>query len=130
MRDNDDRLFRKSARRLIPFMMALYVVNYLDRVNVGFAALTMNADLKFSPTAYGFGAGLFFAGYLLFHVPVSIVLARIGARRALFGILTVWGVISASTSLVRTPVGFDALRFALGAAEAGFFPIVMLYMAQ
>src|SRR5207302_722664 len=122
----DDRVFAKCAWRLIPFMMLLYVVNYLDRVNVGFAALTMNADLKLSAAAYGFGAGLFFVGYLIFQLPASIVLARVGARRALFAILTVWGLLSASTSLVRTPAQFDALRFVLGAAEAGFFPIIML----
>jgi MFS transporter, ACS family, tartrate transporter len=126
----DDRVFLKCFRRLVPFMMALYVVNYIDRVNVGFAALTMNSDLGFSPSAYGFGAGLFFVGYLLFQIPASIVLARVGARRAIIGILTVWGAISASTSLVKEPIGFDLLRFTLGAAEAGFFPIAMLYLTQ
>jgi ACS family tartrate transporter-like MFS transporter len=127
---NDDRVFAKCFWRLIPLAMALYVVNYIDRVNVGFAALTMSADLNFSAATYGFGAGLFYAGYLLFQVPASIVLARLGARRAIFVILTIWGLISASTSLVRAPIGFDVLRFVLGAAEAGFFPIVMLYMTR
>ncbi len=125
-----DRVFVKCAWRLIPFMMALYVVNYLDRVNVGFAALTMNADLKFSPTAYGFGAGFLFVGYLLFQVPLSIVLPRVGVRRALFGILAVWGLLSASTALVKEPIGFAVLRFVLGAAEAGFFPLMMLYLTR
>jgi MFS transporter, ACS family, tartrate transporter len=125
-----DRVLGKCFWRLVPFMMALYVVNYLDRVNVGFAALTMNADLGFSPSAYGFGAGLFFVGYLLFQIPASIVLARLGARRAIFGILTVWGAISASSALVKDPVGFAVLRFVLGAAEAGFFPIAMSYLTQ
>jgi ACS family tartrate transporter-like MFS transporter len=125
---NQDRVFAKCAWRLIPFMMLLYVVNYLDRVNVGFAALTMNKDLGFTPVIYGFGAGLFYLGYLLFQVPASIVLTRIGARRSICVILTLWGAVSASTSLVRDPLGFDAARFLLGAAEAGFFPVMMVYL--
>ena len=124
----DDRVFAKCALRLIPFMMLLYVVNYLDRVNVGFAALTMNKDLGFGPAIYGFGAGLFYLGYLLFQVPASVALVRVGARRSIFAILTVWGAISASTALVREPLGFYALRFLLGAAEAGFFPVLLVYL--
>jgi ACS family tartrate transporter-like MFS transporter len=110
-------------------MMLLYVVNYLDRVNVGFAALTMNKDLGFTPVIYGFGAGLFYLGYLLFQVPASIVLTRIGARRSIFAILTLWGAVSASTSLVSERYGFYAARFLLGAAEAGFFPVMIVYLA-
>ena len=125
---SDDQVFAKCAWRLIPFMMLLYVVNYLDRVNVGFAALTMNKDLGFTPVIYGFGAGLFYLGYLLFQVPASIVLTRIGARRSICAILILWGAVSASTSLVREPLGFDAARFLLGAAEAGFFPVMMVYL--
>ena len=124
----DDRVFTKCAWRLIPFMMLLYVINYLDRVNAGFAALTMNRDLGFSPSVFGFGAGLFFVGYLLFQVPSSVVLERAGTRRALFAILAVWGTISASTALVHSPRGFYLLRFVLGAAEAGFFPVMILYL--
>jgi ACS family tartrate transporter-like MFS transporter len=124
----DERVFAKCAWRLIPFMMLLYVVNYLDRVNVGFAALTMNKDLGFGPAIYGFGAGLFYLGYLLFQVPASVALVRVGARRSIFAILTVWGAISASTALVREPLGFYALRFLLGAAEAGFFPVLLVYL--
>ncbi len=124
----DTSVFTKCAWRLIPFMMLLYVVNYLDRVNVGFAALTMNKDLGFSPAIYGFGAGLFYLGYLLFQVPASVALVRVGARRSIFAILTIWGAISASTALVREPLGFYALRFLLGAAEAGFFPVLLVYL--
>jgi ACS family tartrate transporter-like MFS transporter len=127
---SDDRVFAKCAWRLIPFMMLLYVVNYLDRVNVGFAALTMNKDLGFTPVIYGFGAGLFYLGYLLFQVPASIVLTRIGARRSIFAILTLWGAVSASTSLVQERYGFYAARFLLGAAEAGFFPVMIVYLAS
>jgi ACS family tartrate transporter-like MFS transporter len=127
---NKEKLYSKCAWRLIPFMMALYVVNYLDRVNVGFAALTMNADLGLSPRAYGFSAGFFFAGYILFQVPASVVLERIGARRAIFFMLTAWGAISACTALIQGPISFASLRFLLGTAEAGFFPVLMVYLSS
>ena len=97
-----DRVFTKCAWRLIPFLTLLYVVNFLDRVNVGFAALTMNKDLSFSPAVFGVGAGIFFAGYALFQVPANIVLERIGARRWMFCILVVWGLISASNAWVTS----------------------------
>jgi ACS family tartrate transporter-like MFS transporter len=127
---DDDRVFAKCAWRLIPFMMLLYVVNYIDRVNVGFAALTMNKDLGFSPAIFGFGAGLFFLGYLLFQVPMSVTLERVGARRSIFAILVIWGAISAGTALIRGPIGFYALRFLLGVAEAGFFPVMLVYLTH
>ena len=92
-----DRVFAKCAWRLIPFMGLLYLINYIDRTNVGFAALTMNADLGFSPSVYGFGAGILFAGYLLFQVPANLILARVGTSRWIFCILVVWGVLSAAT---------------------------------
>ena len=123
-----DRIFRKCAWRLIPFLTLLYVVNFLDRVNVGFAALTMNKDLGFSPTAFGFGAGLFFAGYALFQVPANAVLERVGARRWMFCILFVWGLISASNAWVTSATQFYLLRFFLGAAEAGFVPGIFFYL--
>jgi MFS transporter, ACS family, tartrate transporter len=128
-RMNDDRVFITCAWRLIPFMMLLYVVNYLDRVNVGFAALTMNADLGLTPTGFGFGATAFFASYILLQVPASVALERLSAPRAIFCMLTVWGAISASTALVRGPLSFAAVRFLLGAAEAGFFPVLMVYLS-
>jgi ACS family tartrate transporter-like MFS transporter len=127
---NEDRVFIKCAWRLIPFMMLLYVVNYIDRVNVGFAALTMNKDLGFSPAIFGFGAGLFFLGYLLFQVPMSVALERTGARRSICAILTIWGAISAATALVQGPISFYALRFLLGVAEAGFFPVMLVYLTH
>jgi len=123
-----DQVFGKCAWRLIPFMLLLYIVNYLDRVNVGFAALTMNKDLGFSPGTFGFGAGIFFFSYALAQVPFGIILERVGARRAVFCIMLVWGFLSASTALVTSPAGFYAVRFLLGVAEAGFFPGMLFYL--
>jgi ACS family tartrate transporter-like MFS transporter len=108
--------------------MLLYVVNYIDRVNVGFAALTMNKDLGLSPSVFGFGAGIFFLGYLIFQVPANLILEKIGARRWMFIILAVWGVISAANAFMQGPLSYYALRFLLGVAEAGFFPGMLLYM--
>ena len=96
-----DRVFAKCAWRLIPFMGLLLVVSFIDRTNVAFAALTMNKDLGFSPTVFGFGAGIFFIGYALFTVPANVILERIGARRWVFCILAVWGLLSASMSRRR-----------------------------
>lgn len=109
-------------------MMLLYVVNFIDRSNVGFAALTMNKDLGFSPSVYGFASGIFFIGYLLFQVPATVVLERIGARRLTAGIMLIWGLISASNALVRDAHTFYAVRFVLGIAEAGFFPGMIFYL--
>jgi len=119
---------RKLTWRLVPFLFLLYIVAYLDRINVGFAALQMQSELHFNDAVYGFGAGLFFAGYFCFQVPSNIVLQRVGARRWISILMVVWGVVSAATILVRTEYGFYALRFLLGAAEAGFFPGVILYL--
>ena len=123
-----EQVFAKIAKRLIPFIMLLYVANYLDRVNVGFAALTMNHDLGFSRTVYGFAASIFFLSYALFQIPATVLLERIGARRAVFAIMAAWGACSAATAFVREPIGFYVLRFLLGVAEAGFFPGVILYL--
>ncbi|HEY6333164.1 MAG TPA: MFS transporter [Blastocatellia bacterium] len=123
-----DQVFAKCAWRLIPFMMVLYVTNYLDRVNVGFAALTMNKDLGFSPSIYGFAAGIFFLSYALFQVPANVILERVGARRSVFCIMATWGALSAATAFVQEPVIFYILRFLLGVAEAGFFPGMILYL--
>jgi len=124
----EDRVFAKCAWRLIPFMVVLYVVNFLDRVNVGFAALTMNKDLGFSPAVYGVGAGLFFAGYALCQVPANLILKRVGARRWIFLILAVWGILSISNAAISSPTSFYTLRFLLGVAEAGFFPGMIFYL--
>ena len=123
-----DQVFAKCAWRLIPFMMLLYVVNYLDRVNVGFAALTLNRQLGFSPSVFGFGAGIFFVGYALCQVPVNVIIERVGANRSMFCIMALWGLLSASTALVKGPISFYLLRFLLGVAEAGFFPGMVLYL--
>lgn len=114
--------------RLLPFLFLLYIVAYLDRINVGFAALQMQEQLKFSDRMYGLGAGMFFAGYFLFQVPSNLVLHRVGARRWIAMLMIVWGVISSSMAAVETPRGFYILRFLLGSAEAGFFPGMILYL--
>jgi ACS family tartrate transporter-like MFS transporter len=119
----------KITRRLIPFLFLLYVVAWLDRVNVGFAALQMNSDLGFSEAAFGFGSGVFFVGYCLSEVPSNIILARIGARLWIARIMLTWGAISVAMMFVRTPATFYLLRFALGAAEGGFFPGVIYYLS-
>jgi ACS family tartrate transporter-like MFS transporter len=120
---------RKISWRLIPFLFLLYIVAWLDRVNVGFAALQMNADLKFSEAAFGLGSGVFFVGYCLFEVPSNLILARVGARLWISRIMITWGAISAGMLFVRTPAQFCSLRLLLGAAEAGFFPGVVYYLS-
>lgn len=114
--------------RLVPFLFLLYIVNYLDRINVGFAALQMQGQLHFSDTVYGLGAGMFFAGYLIFQVPSNLVLKRAGARRWLSSLMIAWGIVSASMVFVTTPRSFYVLRFLLGLAESGFFPGIILYL--
>src|ERR1700684_1793398 len=121
-------VIRKVSLRLLPFLFTLYVVAYLDRVNVGFAALQMKSALRFSDSVYGFGAGIFFVGYLLFQIPSNLALVRIGARRWLGILILCWGVISSCMMFVHSPTSFYIFRFALGAAEAGFFPGVLLYL--
>ncbi|MFK4533455.1 D-galactonate transporter [Bradyrhizobium ottawaense] len=127
-REAGDRLYRKIAWRLIPFLMICYVGAYLDRVNVGFAKLQMLNDLQFSETIYGLGAGIFFIGYFLFEVPSNLMLQRVGARIWIARIMITWGIISACFAFVSTPLQFYILRFLLGAAEAGFYPGVILYL--
>jgi ACS family tartrate transporter-like MFS transporter len=114
--------------RLIPFLFLLYIVAYLDRINVGFAALQMQQQLQFSDRVYGLGAGMFFAGYFLFQVPSNLVLHRAGVRRWIAFLMILWGIISSSMAAVATPKEFYILRFLLGAAEAGFFPGMILYL--
>jgi len=120
----------KVRRRLIPFLFLLYIVAYLDRINVGFAALQMNQALGFSATTYGLGAGMFFLSYVLFEIPSNVVLARIGARLWIARIMITWGIVSSAMMFVRSPEGFYVLRFLLGAAEAGFFPGLIFYLTQ
>ena len=121
------RAIRRVRRRLIPFLALLYFIAYLDRVNVGFAALQMNAALGLSPLDYGRGAGIFFLGYFLFEVPSNLALARVGARIWIARIAIVWGFVSMAMMFATGPRSFNALRFLLGAAEAGFFPGIVLY---
>ena len=122
-------VLRKVTLRLIPFLFLLYVVAWLDRVNVGFAALQMNDDLKFSPTVFGFGSGVFFLGYCLCEIPSNLILERVGARIWITRIMITWGIISIGLMFVREPILFYFLRFLLGAAEAGFFPGVIYYLS-
>jgi MFS transporter, ACS family, tartrate transporter len=133
----------KAARRLIPFLILCYFVAYLDRVNAGFAALTMNRELGLTAEMFGFGAGIFFFGYFIFEVPSNLILEKIGARRWIARIMISWGVISAGFAFVpaisATLQGaglsfldnarmFYIMRFIFGAAEAGFFPGIILYL--
>jgi MFS transporter, ACS family, tartrate transporter len=120
---------RKVTWRIIPFLFILYVIAWLDRVNVGFAGLQMNADLGFSSTVFGLGSGIFFLGYCLFEIPSNIILERVGARLWISRIMVTWGLISAALMFVRTPAAFYLLRFLLGVAEAGFFPGVIYYLS-
>lgn len=123
-----DATMRKVAWRLIPFLVACYCASYLDRVNLSFAATEMNRDLGFSPTVYGWGAGIFFIGYALFETPSNYILHRVGARLWIARIMVSWGVASALMAVVWNEHSFFALRFLLGATEAGFMPGVVLYL--
>jgi ACS family tartrate transporter-like MFS transporter len=120
----------KVGWRLLPFLLLLYVVAWLDRVNIGFAALQMNADLGFSPAVYGFGAGVFFIGYALFEVPSNLILVRVGARLWIARIMITWGILSAAMLYVTGPTSFYVLRFLLGVAEAGFLPGIIYYLGN
>src|SRR5205085_11433243 len=108
--------------RITPFLFLLYAVAYIDRINISFAAPHMQRQLGFNDAVYGLGAGMFFAGYLIFQVPATLVLQRIGARRSIAGLMIAWGLVSAATALVHSPMEFYSARFVLGVAEAGFFP--------
>ncbi|GAB7533917.1 MFS transporter [Burkholderia sp. 3C] len=121
-------VYAKVTRRLVPFLFICYVFAYLDRVNIGFAALSMKDDLGFSDTVYGLGAGIFFLGYVLFEVPSNLLLEKIGARKTMMRIMVVWGLVSISFVFVRTPLQFYFARFLLGTFEAGFFPGIVLYL--
>jgi len=119
---------RAISWRLIPFLVLAYFFSYLDRVNLGFAALTMNAELKFSPTVFAWGAGIFFIGYFIFEVPSNLALEKFGASRWIARIMVTWGIISALMATVSGETSFYVLRFLLGVAEAGFFPGIILYL--
>jgi ACS family tartrate transporter-like MFS transporter len=121
-------VLRKAAWRLIPLLGVLYFFAFLDRVNVGFAALTMNADLGLSSAAFGLGAGIFFIGYTAFEIPSNVLLERFGARVWIARIMLSWGVLSAAMAFVQGPTSFYVVRFLLGVAEAGFFPGIIYYL--
>jgi len=119
---------RKVTLRIIPFVFLLYIVSYLDRANIGYAALQMNAELALSAEAFGFISGIFFIGYFLFEVPSNVLLNRYGARVWIARILVTWGVIAAATAFAETATHLYILRFLLGVAEAGFFPGIIVYL--
>ncbi len=127
MDDVETRAMRKVMRRFLPLLIVCFVVGFMDRVNVGFAALTMSRDLSFSATVFGLGAGLFFVTYFLFEIPSNIALERIGARRWIARIMITWGVLSALPAFVWNAWSFYGMRILLGAAEAGFFPGIILF---
>ena len=120
--------YAKITRRLIPFLVVLWIIAWIDRVNIGFAKLQMLDDLKFSEAAYGFGAGIFFLGYFLFEVPSNLLLTQIGARKTIARITIGWGVTSILMMFAKTTTVFYGLRFLLGAFEAGFYPGIILYL--
>lgn len=121
---------RKIFRRILPFLFILYVLAYIDRANVAFANRPMSADLGFSEAVFGFGAGIFFVGYFLLQIPGALLVERWSARRLIACILITWGMLTALVGLVRTPGQFYTSRFLLGAAEAGFFPGVLVYLTH
>jgi MFS transporter, ACS family, tartrate transporter len=116
--------------RVMPFLFLLYIVAYLDRINVSFAVLQMRGQLGLSDRVYGRAAGMFFAGYFLFQLPSNLVVEKFGVRRWISGLMVTWGVISCLMIFIRGPISFYGMRFLLGAAEAGFFPGMILYMKR
>jgi MFS transporter, ACS family, tartrate transporter len=125
-----DALRRKVARHVLPFIFLLYIVSYLDRANAGFAKLAMADDLKFSDAVFGLGFGIFFIGYLFLEIPGALLVERWSARKWFARILISWGIASALTAFVQTPMQFYAARFILGVAEAGFFPGIIVYFTH
>jgi MFS family permease len=123
-----DEVYSRIAKRIIPFLVLLFLTAWLDRYNLGFAKLRMLKDLGFSETVYGFGAGIVYAGYALFEIPSNLLLERIGARKTFARITILWGITSVAMILVRTPVQFYILRFLLGCFEAGLLPGVLVYL--
>ncbi len=127
--DLEKRTLRKIWLRIVPFIMLLYFIAYIDRVNIGFAALQMKGDLGFTASMLGFGAGIFFWGYFIFEVPSNIILHKVGARIWIARVMLTWGIISGAMAFVTGPTSFYVMRFLLGAAEAGFFPGIILYLS-
>ncbi|CAB3781452.1 MFS transporter [Paraburkholderia caffeinilytica] len=124
----DWALYNRIARRILPFLFVLYIISFLDRVNVGFAKLQMAADIGLSDTAFGFGAGVFFIGYCLCEIPSNLMLQRLGAKFWIARIMVLWGIVSSCMLFVHSPNSFYVLRFLLGITEAGFYPGIVLYL--
>jgi MFS transporter, ACS family, tartrate transporter len=124
----EKRVMRKISLRIVPFIMLLYFIAFIDRVNIGFAALTMNKDMGFSPALFGLGAGIFFLGYFLFEVPSNLLLEKFGARLWIARVMITWGIVSGAFAFITGETSFLSLRFLLGVAEAGFFPGIILYL--
>ena len=125
-----DRATRRIRRRLLPYLFAIYVIAYLDRVNTGYAALQMTGDLHFTPEVYGFGAGIFFLGYFLLEMPGTILVEKWSARRWMARIMVTWGIVAACTGFIHTATQLYWIRFLLGLAEAGFFPGIVVYLSH
>lgn len=127
--DIEKRTLRRITWRIVPFIMILYLIAYIDRVNIGFAAITMKEDLGFTASILGFGAGIFFLGYFLFEVPSNIILHKVGARIWIARVMVTWGIIAGGMAFVESSTSFYVMRFLLGVAEAGFFPGIILYLS-
>ena len=127
---DENAVVSKVTKRIIPYIFVCYIVNYLDRFNVSFAALEMQSDLGFSPTVYGLGASMFFIGYVFFEIPSNLIMTRVGARIWIARIMISWGAVSTCMMFVHSSAGFYFLRFLLGAAEAGFFPGMIFYLTH
>jgi MFS transporter, ACS family, tartrate transporter len=125
----ENRTMRRITWRIVPFVMLLYFISYIDRVNIGFASLTMNKDIGLTASMMGLGAGIFFWGYFFFEVPSNIILLKVGARLWIGRVMVTWGIISAGMAFVEGPISFYLLRFLLGASEAGLFPGIILYLS-
>ena len=127
--DIEKRTLRKITWRIVPFIMILYLIAYIDRVNIGFAAITMKEDLGFTASILGFGAGIFFLGYFLFEVPSNIILHKVGARIWIARVMVTWGIIAGGMAFVESSTSFYVMRFLLGFAVAGFFHCIILYLS-
>ena len=125
-----ERARKRIVRRLLPYLFVLYVIAYLDRVNLSYAALEMTGALRFTPEIYGFGAGIFFVGYFLLEIPGAVLVERWSARAWIARIMISWGIIAIFTGFIHTPHQFYWIRFLLGASEAGFFPGIVVYLSH
>src|SRR6185503_18331365 len=127
---NQRAVIARVAGRLVPYLFLCYIVNYIDRFNVAYAALEMKGDLGFSDAVYGLGASMFFVGYTFFEIPSNLILERLGARRWIARIMVSWGIVSTCMVFVHSAASFYALRLLLGIMEAGFFPGIIYYLAN